>query len=153
MYTYTGFAKLPGSTWHDGSALYYSLSDASYARLPVLMDSLLTMGWVQWLTRLATWISIGWEVLFIPLVLVRRTRWLALGVGALFHLGIFATIDVAMFSLVSLWGYLAWADPKWLGDTVERYASRVEIAPPETGSGKNNRRGRVTEGQLAGRRG
>lgn len=64
-----------------------------------------------WLTYLATWVTLAWEVLFVPLVVIPRTRPIALGLGLFFHLGIFATIDVAFFSLVSMWGYLAFVDP------------------------------------------
>ena len=111
MYTYTGIAKISGSTWHGGTALYYSLSDTSYVRAPALFDGLLTADPVLWLTYLATWVTLAWEVLFVPLVVIPRTRPIALGLGLFFHLGIFATIDVAFFSLVSMWGYLAFVDP------------------------------------------
>lgn len=130
MYTYTGIGKLDGAMWRQGTALYYALSDASYARAPVLMDQLLAHDVVLWVSKAGTWITLVWEVGFVPLVLWRRTRWLTLGLGVLFHLGIAGTMSVAMFSPVAVWGYLAWVDPKSLGGWGERVWTALGLAGP-----------------------
>lgn len=115
MYTYTGIVKLPGPAWMDGSALYYALSDANYSRFTGAMDTLLATGAGQLVATTSSYVTLGWEVLFAPLVLWRRTRWWALGFGVLVHVGIFTTMSVGIFSLISVWGYLAWVDPERLG--------------------------------------
>jgi hypothetical protein len=38
----------------------------------------------------------------------------------MFHAGIFATMSVGIFSWASVWGYLAWVEPRRLGDFVSR---------------------------------
>lgn len=120
IYTYTGIAKSFGSTWRDGTALYYALSNEYYARAPALFDQLLAQRPVQLVTSLATWVTLGWEILFLPLVAWRRTRVPALVVGIVLHAVIWSTMSVGMFSLVMLWAYLAFLPPDW----VERLRGR-----------------------------
>src|SRR6185436_11064283 len=77
MYAYTGIMKLTGSTWQRGTAIYYALSDGSFARFPELFDRVL------------------------------------------------ATMSVGIFSWASVWGYLAWVEPRRLGDFVARLSGRA----------------------------
>ena len=115
MYTYTGIAKLAGNTWHDGTALYYSLSDAGYARFPALFDQLLSYKAFRAMLMPATWISLVWEVFFGPLVIWSRTRNATLIVGLIVHAGIFVGLVVGIFSWASIWAYLAFLPAGWAG--------------------------------------
>jgi hypothetical protein len=123
MYTYTGIGKLAGYTWIDGSAIYYSLSDAGYARFPAELDVALTYRPVQVFLRLMTWTTLAWEILFAPLVLWRRTRTATLVLGLVLHGGIFALISVGIFSWSTLWGYLAFLPSGWAGRLEDRVRS------------------------------
>jgi hypothetical protein len=125
MYAYTGIMKLSGSTWQRGTAIYYALSDGSFARFPELFDRLLATPTGQALCAAGTIGTLAWEIGFVPLVLWRRTRWLALALGLFFHAGIFATMSVGIFSWASVWGYLAWIDPQRLGALTERWRTRA----------------------------
>lgn len=112
MYCSTGLAKLGGAPWRGGDALYYALLAEHFQRVcGALSPARLGAGLALWITRLGTWSVLAWEVGFPLLVLWRRTRWLALALGVIFHLGIFAAMMVGTFSLVSLWGYLAFVLP------------------------------------------
>lgn len=121
MYTYTGIAKLPGHTWSGGTALYYSLSDAGYARFPALMDWLFSYPLVRGLMMPATWIAMVWEILFGPLVIWKRTRNLTLYIGLVVHAGIFFGLAVGIFSLASVWSYLAFLPDGWAARFVARF--------------------------------
>jgi hypothetical protein len=125
MYAYTGIMKLTGSTWQRGTAIYYALSDGSFARFPELFDRVLATWPGQALTAVGTIATLAWEIGFVPLVLWRRTRWLALALGLMFHAGIFATMSVGIFSWASVWGYLAWIEPRRLGDLASRLSGRA----------------------------
>lgn len=131
MYTYTGIAKLPGHTWRDGTALYYSLADLGYARFPALTDPLLGQAWFRALLMPATWIAMVWELFFGPLVLWSRTRYAALVVGLVVHAGIFLGLVVGIFSWISVWSYLAFLPAGWAGRLADRVLARrsPESAP------------------------
>jgi hypothetical protein len=114
IYLSTGLAKLVQgdpffeTTWWDGTSIHYTMNyitmgRRSYAELPLPL----------WITGPATYLSVGWEVLFTPLVLFRRTRWLALWFGVLFHLGIWLTIEVGWFSFYTLALYGVWIPGEW----------------------------------------
>lgn len=124
MYTYTGIAKLQGWTWLDGTAIYYSLQDYGYARWPVLLDAILVYGPARAVCMGLTWATLIWEIGFGPLVLWRRTRIGTLLAGVGLHAGIFALLSVGIFSWSTVWGYLAWLDPSWAKDLVDRVRRR-----------------------------
>ena len=112
MYCSTGLAKLGGSTWRSGDALYYALLAEHFQRVGGLFTpERLGAGVALWITRLGTWLVLAWEAGFPLWVAWRRTRWVALALGVVFHLGIFATMMVGTFSVVSMWGYLAFVLP------------------------------------------
>lgn len=124
MYTYTGIAKLPGHTWENGTALYYSISDAGYARFPALFDAMLKFAPFRWFLRLSTWVALVWEVAFGPLVIWKKTRAAALIIGLIVHAGIFMSLCVGIFSWASVWSYLAFLPDGWAARLVERVRRR-----------------------------
>jgi uncharacterized membrane protein YphA (DoxX/SURF4 family) len=109
IYLTTGLAKLVRGagpfegTWWEGTSIHYALNDVtmsrwSYAQLPLPL----------WLTALATYLTVWWEVLFPLLVVWPRTRKWALWFGVLLHLGIWLTIEVGWFSFYTLALYGVW---------------------------------------------
>lgn len=125
MYTYTGIAKMSGHTWHQGTALYYSLADVGYARFPAITDQLLSYTWFRAFLMPSTWIALVWELFFGPLVIYKKTRNATLIIGLVVHAGIFAGLVVGIFSWISVWSYLAFLPAGWAG----RLAERVVGAP------------------------
>ncbi len=125
LYTQAASTKLGGTGWRDFTALYYGLSNAAVSRFPALFDHLLASDFVQLLCRLGTKTILAWQIAFIPLVLWPLTRRFALLIGVVFHTIVLATFSVGVFSLTSLWAYLAFLDPTWLGD----FASRLAAIP------------------------
>jgi hypothetical protein len=101
IYFSSGIHKLAHPAWRSGETLHYILGDLALARWPVL-QALAPL----WLTRLATWLVLAWEVCFPLLVLSPRTRRLALLMGVLFHtcLGLF--LELGFFPLYILCWYL-----------------------------------------------
>ena len=92
IYFVNGLYKVTGPDWLEGDSLYYVLGDLtltrfSIAQLPVPLIVI----------RMATWLVLIWELTFPVLVLFRRTRCLALLFGVIFHLGIFATMELGGF--------------------------------------------------------
>ncbi len=111
IYFMNGLYKLTGANWTSGDSVYYVLCDVtltrfSIAQLPISFAVL----------RLATWLVLAWELSFPFLMLFQRTRAPALTCGVLFHLGIFASMELGGFVPYILCLYvplLPW--DRWLG--------------------------------------
>lgn len=110
MYWINGVYKLFGETWRDGSSLHYVLGDLALTRFS-------QVAWPVpfWLSRIMTWTVLAWEVLFPLLVLFRWPRRVALCMGVMFHLGIFATLELGPFVPYALCLYLPLIPWEWLG--------------------------------------
>lgn len=92
IYFVNGLYKISGHNWVIGDSLHYVLSDVtltrfSYAQFPLPV----------WLTRLATWTVLVWEVGFPLWVSLPWTRKPALLFGVLFHVGIYVTMELGNF--------------------------------------------------------
>ncbi len=101
IYFFNGAYKLFGTSWTEGDSLYYVLANptmtrVSYAQFPLPAVVL----------RVLTYTVLAWELAFGLLVAWRRTRVTALVLGALFHLGIWAALELGFFSAYMLTMYL-----------------------------------------------
>lgn len=110
-YTFSGYMKLESPSWIDGSALQHVLENP-LARPNLLRETLLSLP--QPLLQALTWSTLLLELLFLPLVLFRKSRpwaWLAM---VFMHLGIMTVIDFADLSHGMLMVYLFTYNPRWL---------------------------------------
>jgi hypothetical protein len=116
IYFMNGVYKLFGPEWRDGTVMHYVLNDVGWARwsLPLPL----------WLTRAAGWFVLAWELSFPLMVLRPVTRWLALGVGAAFHVFSGLNLELGLFPLYALCFYLPLLP--W-----ERLSSRGACSRPE----------------------
>ena len=101
-YLLTVFLKTQGSTWLDGTALWYALNIGDLARFPVLASIGLTP-----IGSILTWLTLGTEALLGLGLLWAKTRPAAVIVGSLLHLGIALLLEISFFSLVMVMSYLA----------------------------------------------
>ncbi|MCS7045704.1 MAG: HTTM domain-containing protein [Gemmataceae bacterium] len=101
IYFMNGVYKLQGVDWRGGESLYYVLCDVTLTRF-AYQEFPVPVG----LTRLATWAVLVWEVGFPLWVSLRWTRRLALAFGVVFHLAIFATLELGFFAPYILALYL-----------------------------------------------
>lgn len=126
MYLHTALLKAEGTTWWNGSAVYYALSADPLVRFPELLDGVL-LGWPPFVygTAVLTWVTLAWEAGFVVLVLWRPTRILALLIGLLLHLGIAVFLMIAPFSFATLACYLLFVDPSRVGRWVDAAAAAV----------------------------
>lgn len=136
MYMATGIAKWDGAHWHRGTALYYTLNVEVFQRFPDLVSPEFFASWpVYALTVAGTVVTLYWELLFPLLMLWRPTRIAALVLGVCIHSGIALMMMVASFSFATLWGYLAYVDPRRLSrlcDRVEELLGLRERGAPST---------------------
>ena len=59
-----------------------------------------------WLTRAGAWLVLAWELSFPLLVLRPAARWVALGLGAAFHIHTGLNLELGLFPLYALCFYL-----------------------------------------------
>jgi len=105
IYASTALCKLEGETWQNGSAVgYVSRMTDNFGRWisPEWFD-------LPWITPLATWGTLAVEA-FLPFGLwTPKIRWLAIGLAALMHLGIEASMNLFLFQWVMLLGLVSFA--------------------------------------------
>ncbi len=133
IYMHSGWVKSGGSTWRNGTALYYALSNTQYQRFPGVLDSLMQRELVQWLCTVGTWITVVWEASFGLLMLWWPTRVIGLLIGVLVHGGIFTSMMVGSFSFVMVWSYLAFLPVDW-PQCLDRWRERRRDADRSLGA-------------------
>jgi predicted DCC family thiol-disulfide oxidoreductase YuxK len=110
-YTYSGWTKLASPSWIDGTALVEVLSNP-LARPTPLRELVLMLP--SPLLGAMTWGSLGLELAFAPLALIRPARrWLWLAMTVL-HVGLFTLIDFADLTLGMLILHAFTFDPAWI---------------------------------------
>ncbi len=101
VYFMNGLYKLFGDSWLHGYSLHYVLGDLALTRFSQSAIPL-----PVWMTRIMTWSVLIWEVSFPVLLITKWTRIIALVMGVLFHVGIFATMELGGFVPYALCMYL-----------------------------------------------
>lgn len=115
-YLFSAWAKIPGDTWQDGTAVGYALriGDVVRFRVPdLVIDNLLVV-------NLLTYGTLALELALASLIWNRRLRPWLLVTGVGLHLGIHLTLEVGFFSWGMLVGYLAFVP----AGPLERLAQR-----------------------------
>jgi hypothetical protein len=135
MYWMNGLYKLFGDTWHDGSSLHYVLGDLALTRFS-------QVAWPVplFVTRILTWTVLAWETLFPLLVIFKWPRRFALCMGVLFHLGIFATLEIGPFVPYALCMYLPLIPWEWLGPLAGRASDGIVAGTPSLARPANENR-------------
>lgn len=101
IYTYTGFEKLKGTTWWDGTALWTVLVNPQFTSYDLLFLKDFPLFFA-----IGTFVTIVFEVYFPVLVSIKRTRLLWLSLGVAFHLMIGLLLGLMSFSLVMMSTYI-----------------------------------------------
>jgi predicted DCC family thiol-disulfide oxidoreductase YuxK len=116
-YSYSGYTKLMSPSWVDGTAIARVLSNP-LARSTILRTLMLQLP--PMLLSITTWGSLGLELLFAALALMRRVRpWLWAAMLSM-HVGLLVLIDFADLSFGMIVLHLFTFDPAW----VPRYEPR-----------------------------
>jgi hypothetical protein len=131
MYVSTGLQKLVSTAWTplDGfSALFQILQSPQWARFPGLVES--TGAALVVPLALLTAVTIVWECTFFVVLWRRRWRWLYALFGVVVHAGIFALMEVGVFSLLSMAFYPTLFAYRWSSTTTPD--GRTETSPPSS---------------------
>lgn len=128
VYFFTGVDKLRGvnlkdgflGDWLGGHAAYRALNHGTIGRFALFGD------WPWWLFAPGAWLTLAWEIAFPVLVLWARTRWYALAIGVLLHIGIVATMEVTHFSFTTLAFYWLFVPAAILMDNAGKGTGELE---------------------------
>lgn len=106
VYFFGGVAKLNGD-WLRGEPMRMWL--AARTDFPLIGQ------WFteEWMVYLFSYGGLLFDLLFVPLVLWRRTRWLALAIGLVFHLTNARLFSIGIFPWFMLAASLLFLDPSW----------------------------------------
>jgi hypothetical protein len=107
VYLASGLWKLYSPTWRDGTAVHYVLNNNVFHRFPESLPA----GW-DVLATMATYATLGWELLFAFMLLFAPMRRIVLVLGVLIHLGMLSLIEIGPFHFVMLAAYPAFLDPQ-----------------------------------------
>ena len=129
LYLNAGLWKLFGSAWREGTALHYALSHNIFHRFPTPAPPE-----AGWLLIAGTYLTLFWETAFPLLILSRYTRTAALLIGIGVHLGIWLTMEVGSFSVVTLATYVAFLDPHRLPARLVSLRARFHRQAPVSSS-------------------
>lgn len=141
-YLLSCWAKLRGSTWHDGTALALALRISDLNRLapPASVFHEAT------LLNALTWATLLFEGSFLFLVWNRRLRPWVLWTGVAFHLGIDLFFDVGFFSWAMWIAYLAFLPP----ETADRVVAWLRVRLGGPAAARASRGARRSPGGRAG---
>ncbi len=96
IYVATVLFKLKGSTWIEGTAVYYATRLDDFVRLPIpLLNNML-------LIKVATWGTLVVELAMGLLVWVKELRYWVLLAGISLHLGIEVSMNIPLFEWVMI---------------------------------------------------
>ncbi len=117
IYAYAGLAKL-GDDWLAGQPMAMWLAERSDLLLigPLLDE--------PWAGETFSWAGAAFDLSIVPLLVWRRTRLLALGLAASFHVLNWIIFDIGIFPPMMLVATTVFLDPTWPRD----FAARVRAA-------------------------
>ncbi len=122
IYMYTGFEKLKGSTWWDGTALWTVFANPQF----VNYDFIFLRNFPIFFS-VGTFITLLFEVYFPAMMLFKTGRYIYLALGIFFHLMIGVLLSLMPFSLVMIGIYPLFLDKKdiqiimgWIGRLSEK---------------------------------
>ena len=123
MYLFSGLAKMEGTTWQMGTAVWWSAASYEYQSI----DLTWLAGWPT-LVGLLTHATVYWEAYYCCLVWNRYTRPLVLWMAVAVHGGIALFLGMITFGLAMIIANLSFLKPQTVRRWVDPIASRVSLA-------------------------
>ena len=119
LYFYSGYAKIGGTAWQDGTALWYAMLNEEVSGFPpdVFVDHV-------WLIKLLTWGALVLELVYIVFIWPRLTRPFVLVGAILLHVGIIVFMNMPHFGMAMIFGHLAFFHHDWLRAMRARWVRR-----------------------------
>jgi hypothetical protein len=123
MYLFSGLAKLEGTTWQMGTAVWWAAASYEYQSL----DLTWLASW-PFLVALFTHVTLFWEVFYCCLVWNRLARPLVLWTAVGVHAGIALFLGMITFGLAMIFANLSFLKPETVRRWVDPVAGRLSLA-------------------------
>ncbi len=115
IYAYSGFEKLKGNTWWDGTALWTVFANPQFSEYDLKF-----LSHFPWFFAIGTFITIIFEIYFTAAMLNPVLRKYGLMTGIFFHLSIGILLGLMPFSLVMLSTYFLFLKPEEIAHYFEK---------------------------------
>lgn len=121
IYWQASVAKLAGTQWIDGTAVYYAtrLQDLAGLPIPYIFDNQFLCSWL-------TWGALIIEVSLWTLIWVKELRYWVLLAGFLLHFGIDLSINLPVFEWLFICSYVCFIEPADLQRVFDFVTMRVK---------------------------
>lgn len=106
VYLFAGLAKLQGTSWWDGEAIWGAIASADYQSWDVT-----GLAGAMWFVNLVTLVSIAWEISYPFLIWNRALRPFYLTLAVVVHLGIGIFMSMITFGLIMIIANMAFLPP------------------------------------------
>ena len=123
VYLFSGLAKVEGTTWKLGTAMWWSAANYEYQSI----DLTWLADWPM-IVALLTHMTVFWELFYCCLVWNRFTRPIVLWLAMMIHGGIAIFMGMITFGLAMIIANLAFLRPETVRRWVDPLASRVSLA-------------------------
>lgn len=101
IYAFTGWEKLKGSEWWEGTAIWQVLGNQFLASVDLSF-----LVHVPLVVVISTWGTLIFEIYFCVAIWIKKLRPIWLGIGILLHAGIALVMGLYFFSMVMVSAYL-----------------------------------------------
>jgi hypothetical protein len=136
IYLFAGIAKLQGSSWWNGEAMWRAFANLEYQSLDMTW-----LAWHTWIINLMSHTSVVWEVSFCVLVWKPLWRPIVLAFAIVLHVGIGACLGMWTFGLIMLVGCASFLPNELVRELTDvLFGHRSLTAPEERPSHTNGRR-------------
>ncbi len=109
IYAYTGFEKLKGTTWWDGTALWTVFANPQFIGYDFIFLRTFPLFFA-----IGTFITLIFEIYFPAAMFLNKGRYAWLIMGVFFHLGIGILLSLMPFSMVMLSVYFLFINGKYI---------------------------------------
>lgn len=122
IYAYTGWEKLKGASWWDGTALWSVLANPQMTTMDFSF-----LRHFPWIIPVIGYVTIMFEIYFPAMVAWPRTRYLCLLLGVSFHLGIGVFMGLMPFATVMMSTYFLFLPSESLEDPLKKLPAHFYI--------------------------
>ncbi len=134
IYLFGGLWKARGTTWWDGTALWFAAANYEYQSL-----NLTWLGRFPIVFSALTHVTVFWEVFYCALVWPRLTRPLVLAMAVAVHGGIALFLGMITFGTIMIVANAVFISPDWIarlsggGDAHDCQPAAISRRPPSAG--------------------
>lgn len=129
VYGYTGWEKLKGGSWWDGTALWSVMANPQMTNFDFSF-----LRYTPWVIPVVAYLTIIFEVYFPVMVAWPKTRYLWLIIGAIFHAGIGIFMGLGPFATAMMSTYFLFIDPLVLEQRILQPLRKSGAKPSQVGT-------------------